>query len=537
MTPSEVNLGAVYTQPWVTEMLLDQVGYSADRDLTEGVLVEPCCGGGAFAIPIVDRLLQSAALHGVDPARLGSALVLADIDPSAVEASRLAVTATLRQRGVPRGTVDKLVDNWFRVTDFLSSNDGFPQADWVVGNPPYIRLEDVPGERRREYRALWSSMRGRADVFVGFWQAGLELLKPHGRIGFVCADRWMRNQYGRTLRHIVTTDYTIESILDLHDVDAFERRVDAYAAITVIRAESTTENQLSVGKLARSFRPTDAAALTDELVRGDYKERDKWRLWTVEQSSLSETGWMLGGPDASDPRLLAALPTLPETGVVVRGGIATGADEVFIVDGRVDVEAALLRPVVGPKDLIEGQLQWAGRYLIYPWTESRELIALDKYPRLAIYLHRHEQRLRERHVIRSRQNEDGWWRTIDREPVGGYSGKALLVPDIRERVEPVLDEGAHVPMHSLYRLTADGWDLDVLGGVLLSELVHTQMRSMSVSMASGRMRVSAQYLRRLRIPSVAQATPFAGELRSAFRSRDREAASVLVATIARAAST
>jgi adenine-specific DNA-methyltransferase len=378
-------------------------------------------------------------------------------------------------------------------------------------------------------------MRGRADVFVGFWQAGLQLLNPRGRIGFVCADRWMRNQYGATLRRIVTTDYAIESILDLHDVDAFERRVDAYAAITVIRAEAAPSARVDVGKLTSAFQPSDVDALSAELVSGKHAERARWHLWTIEQSSLSDKGWTLGGPDASDQRLLTALPTLPEAGVVVHGGIATGADDVFIVDRSVDIEAALLRPVVSPKDFVEGQLHWAGRYLLYPWTEDRTLIALEDYPRFATHLRPYEQRLRNRHVVRSRKDENGWWRTIDREPVDGYRGPALLVPDIRERVEPVLDEKAHVPMHSLYRLTADGWDLEVLGAILLSDLVHRQMRSMSVSMASGRMRVSAQYLRRLRIPSVAQLSPATDQLRSAFRARDRNAASELVEMIARAA--
>ncbi|MGH4015414.1 MAG: Eco57I restriction-modification methylase domain-containing protein [Pseudonocardiaceae bacterium] len=52
------------------------------------------------------------------------------------------------------------------------------------------------------YRSACPTMGGRADIYVGFYEVGLRSLRPGGRLGFICADRWMRNQYGHRLREL-----------------------------------------------------------------------------------------------------------------------------------------------------------------------------------------------------------------------------------------------------------------------------------------------------------------------------------------------
>lgn len=78
-------------------------------------------------------------------------------------------------------------------------------------------------------------MRGRADVYVGFIERGLGLLRQGGALAFICADRWMRNQYGANLREAVTSGFAVDAVISMHDVDAFESDVSAYPAIVVVR--------------------------------------------------------------------------------------------------------------------------------------------------------------------------------------------------------------------------------------------------------------------------------------------------------------
>lgn len=535
MSESVTQLGAVYTRRWAADLLLDRVGYDANADLTAGLLIEPCSGDGAFAVPIVERLLASASRLGTGPERLHENLLFVDIDPEAIAATRAAIAGVLLAHGVDDETSSSLLSAWTRMADFLLVAETLPEANWVVGNPPYLRVEDVPAERSLRYREKWTTMWGRADVYVGFWEAGLQLLADDGRIGFVCADRWMRNQYGQRLRALVSERHHLELVLDLHDVTTFQTKVDAYPALVVLSATPGRGAGVAtmIGRLRVPFTDDDVDALTTALDDPDGAESESFHVWPDSTRRFGSEGWTFPEPaDHEDVHArLEQLPKLSETGVTVRVGLATGADDAFIVRADVDVEPELLRPIVGPSDLVDGRLRWSGRQLLYPWTSLRELIDIDRYPRARAHLKQFETRLRSRHVVRSRKDRDGWWRTIDREPVLGYTGPALLIPDIRERVEPVLDRDAHFPMHSLYRITSDEWDLEVLGAVLMSEFVHLQMKAMSVPMASGRMRVSAQYLKRLRIPTSADVAPHAPELIDAFRRRDRDQASELLRVV------
>lgn len=113
--------------------------------------------------------------------------------------------------GFAANEADLLVMGWLRHGDFLLV-DMPSGVDLVVGNPPYIRLEHVEKQVAEAYRARWSTMRGRSDIYVGFYERALSSLAPGGRLGFICTDRWMNNAYGKNLREFMTSRYAIESV-------------------------------------------------------------------------------------------------------------------------------------------------------------------------------------------------------------------------------------------------------------------------------------------------------------------------------------
>jgi len=75
----------------------------------------------------------------------------------------------------------------------------------------------------------------RADLYVAFIEKSLTLLRPEGRLGFICADRWMKNRYGGPLRQMVSEGFHLESYVDFTECPAFFDDVDSYPAVSVIR--------------------------------------------------------------------------------------------------------------------------------------------------------------------------------------------------------------------------------------------------------------------------------------------------------------
>ena len=107
----------------------------------------------------------------------------------------------------------------------------------------------------------------------------------------------------------------------------------------------------------------------------------------------------------------------------------------------------------------------------------------------------------------------------------------LLVADLRHRVTPVLETEGLYPHHNLFWLTSDEWDLRTLGGLLLSDFGTLFVETYSPRMAGGALRVTAQYLRRIRVPkwsSINVETRSA--LATAFDERNIQAATEAAAT-------
>ena len=213
-----VDYGEVFTRRWVVELILDLVGYTADRDLAAQVVVEPSCGTGAFLLPIVDRLIESSTLHGHELRSIGDAVRAFDLLDANAEIARKAVARRLHEAGLSGEEPEEVARSWVTTGDFLLNDHPPGSADYVVGNPPYIRLESVSRPVMEAYRRVCPTMRGRSDIYVGFIERGLDLLKPKGVLGYICSDRWMRNQYGADLRELISGAYAVDTVITMHDV-------------------------------------------------------------------------------------------------------------------------------------------------------------------------------------------------------------------------------------------------------------------------------------------------------------------------------
>jgi hypothetical protein len=521
--------GVVYTKPWVVNLILDLVGYRAEADLAAMVAVEPAAGEGAFLVPMVRRLLASLQRHGRSIREAKRALLAYELDGEAVAWARDLVVAELARASVARREAEQAAAGWVVEGDYLLSSTTAPRADVIVGNPPYIRYDDLPEGAFAAYRAVCPTMVGRCDVYVGFIEAGLRQLKANGRLGFICADRWMRSAYGAELRRFVAENASVEAVIEMHDAPAFDDEVSAYPAVTVIRRGE--QGEALVASAGSSAGPLeDEPSLADAIVELAGKRRDGlpgFRATRLPGWYPGNSPWPWAEPEQLDliRRLEAACPPLEdeETGTRVGIGVATGADKVFITSDATVVEPDRLLPLAMAQDTRTGTVQWSGRYLVDPWGPDGRLVNLDEYPKLAAYYAANAATLKHRNV--ARRHQAGWYRTIDRVAHSLLTRDKLYFPDMKLQANPVLDRGETYPHHNVYFIVSDTWDLEVLGGLLLSKVAEMFVASYCVKMRGGTLRFQAQYLRRIRVPQLdALGEELRERLRNAFRQRDRQAA-------------
>ncbi|WP_437781258.1 Eco57I restriction-modification methylase domain-containing protein [Sorangium sp. So ce1097] len=515
--------GVVLTKPHVVSLILDLAGYTEDRDLASLSLLEPACGHGAFLVPAAERLIASARRHGRDARDIESAIRSYDVARDHVDRARLAVAGALARLGLPLDDARRLSEAWIAHGDFLLTGQG-RRFDAVVGNPPYIRIEQLSPELQEEYRERYSSLYDRADLYVAFIERGLDLLAPGGVLSFICADRWTLNRYGAPLRRMLSRWYQVRCYIDLHSASPFESEVVAYPSIFAVSRGKT--GSVPVATLSTAS-PEECEAASSALQRAEGGAPERCPGVTVAEYPSWFDGddpWVLSSPEHLEAlrSLEARFSPIEEVGGTRVGiGVATGSDRIYIVRGDVDIERDRLVPLVMRDDIEDGRIRDAGRFVINTFGDDGKVVRLEAYPRLAAYLRAHEAEIRKRYI--AQKSAASWFRTIDRVHPELASAPKLLIPDIAGSNEVVHEEGRFHPHHNLYFITSEGWDLEALGGLLGSRVALFFVWSYAVKMRGGYLRFQAQYLRRIRLPAPESVgEDVKRDLRSAFRRRDFE---------------
>jgi Eco57I restriction-modification methylase len=496
--PPARERGAVYTRSETVDFILNLAGYTSDKPLHRYTLLEPSFGTGDFLVRAVERLITSyRRTNGLNTAvaDLRDAIAGVEIDPAAAEITVKLLTELLSRVGFNQEQICALLGAWLRNDDFLLA-DIRSRFDFVVGNPPYVRQEMIPARLMAEYRSRYDTIYDRADLYIPFIERGLKLLNNGGTLGFICADRWMKNKYGGPLRALVAVDYHLKYYVDMVDTQAFHSDVSAYPAIFVISRERG-------GKTRIAHRPKVEAPILNRLASVLSGGEGSASVPVVEVGNVinGSEPWILDSLDQLNivRRLEASFPLLEEVGCKVGIGVATGADKAYIASfNDLDVESDRKLPLVTTKDIVSGSVHWLGLGVVNPFNADGTLVDLDSYPKLKKYIEERRAVIAERNC--ARRNPSSWYRTIDRINPLLLKEKKLLIPDIKGKANVVYEAGEYYPHHNLYYITSSDWDLRALQAVLLSGIARLFVGVYSTQMRGGYLRYQAQYLRRIRLP-------------------------------------
>ena len=459
--------GDVFTSPHVVRFMLDMVNYRSERDLSQVTILEPSCGEGEFLEDIARRILESAKTFHFDANEAFCKNVRAyDIDGKKIDKCR----SRLHQMGF------KTTDESIIEADFLK--ESIENVDIVVGNPPYIRYENIPEDMIGFIRNNYKTFHYRCDLYVPFFEKTLSLLKPDGKHCFICSNRWFKNEYGKKLRKYVADHFALQTIINLEHANAFQEEVLAYPAITFIKKENARD----------SFNYVDCNEV--ETIRQiDYETRKmpKGADWTESFNDI-----------AMNP----SYQTIEQQGFSIGIGVATGADAVFISQELPNmVERELIMPGINARDLRGNRFQWQGEYLLNPYNADGTLVNLADYPRASAYLESHREKLSARHIAKKAPSR--WYKTIDRISPALMSKPKILLPDMSGNTFVFVDDGNFYPLHNIYYITgSSSIKLRLLAAFLMSDFVRKQLSSVTNHMNGGFSRWQSQHLRKLRLPNL-----------------------------------
>ena len=523
--------GEVFTRPEVVAYMIDAVRQCGSFKSLLGLRVlEPSCGDGAFALPLVDAWLAERPDFESDAAE--TFLCACDISQGNVEKLRDTLKDRLVVAGCPAVRADALLSRWLVCDDFLL-HDFKAAFDIVIGNPPYIRFDDISAAKQREYRAQFPSFAERCDIYVPFFEKSLALLSDRGVFSFICTNRFTKSSYGKQLRRLIADRYHVALYLNMEHSHPFVEEVSAYPAIYVIDRNRERETYSATVDAA------DAATLNRVRIGTGKNELNVFPKWYEGDAPWISTDCR--ERETAD-RIATTFPTITDSaeGTAIGIGVASGADDVYVNAQRTaDIERSCLLPLVASEDIHGGRISWDERYLLNPYDDDddRRMRDLDRYPLAAAYLDSHSRKLKARYCARKHPHD--WYRTLDRVKYSLLRSPKILIPDIQMGGNVALDEsGSYYPHHNVYWITSTKWNLKALCALLRSSFVTSQIRNVSVQMRGGSIRYQAQNLRNVHIPAWSSLDEDDVErLVSAYEAHDADRLDAVVDAVVREATT
>ena len=469
------NHGLVLTKPLVVEKMLDLAGYSATIDLSKLRITEPSAGDGAFAISILNRLHASSIKFGFNFQEALSNITLYELDPVMVDMLSERIDEALKQISAIRP------ESMIRCEDYLLCAS--TPSDIVIGNPPYVRHENIPEGKKVVYRKLFRTFTHRSDLYIAFFEKGLKQLKPNGKLSFITSNRWLKNQYGKNLRDLISSNYRLDEVIDLEGTNPFEEEVLAYPAITTITKAYS-------GEMPGYYQINDLARL-ENFTTNNKPSRTL---------NIRASNWFATANNGEKHE--GNLDTILNQGFKIGIGVATGSDRVFIRKDFTElIEKELLLPILLSKDLRGDKLEWGGNYILNPFGANGGLIDLEKFPKAKAYLLSNQNILNKRHV--TQKNHKNWYKTIDKIQRDLTFRDKIILPDMSGNTSIFIDKGEFYPHHNLYYITGKNKkQLTLLAALLMSDFVKDQLLEFGNKMNGGYARWQSQNLKKLQVPII-----------------------------------
>lgn len=292
------NAGRVYTPDDIVIEILDLAGYLGENILKRHV-IDNSCGDGAFLCKIVERYCQACNrqnlkrdleefIHGIE------------IDPDECAKCRARLDSVAASFGITGVSWD------VRCADALTVSQYDGKMDFVLGNPPYIRVHNL-GTSFDSVKSFKFAQEGMTDLYLVFYEIGLNMLKDHGILGYITPSSFFNSLAGNVFRRHIVDRNLLVKIADLGHYQVFE--ATTYTAIVILE-KSRTEKGVKVYNYGGELN------FIDKLYTEDFYIDDKFFFST--KHNLEE--------------LKQILVDRYEKNFEVKNGFATLSDSFFIGD-------------------------------------------------------------------------------------------------------------------------------------------------------------------------------------------------------------
>ncbi len=276
----------------------------------------------------------------------------------------------------------------FEFPEILDDDGNFKGFDLIIGNPPYIRQEELK-ELKPHLAKNYKVYKGTSDIYTYFYELGFNVLKDNGVLSYITSNKYTRAGYGEALREFLLKNVKFLEYTDLNGIKVFDSAtVDT--SILCFEKSKSKDNKFKYLALSNEILKT----CTYDI--GLYKDFAEF-----SQNSLSKESFTFS--DENTSALKAKIerigtPLKEWHGLNIYRGILTGYNEAFIIttekrneilanckdEAEKERTAKLIRKMLRGRDIKRYSYEWAGLWVIGTFPSLK--IDIEQYPALKQYL-------------------------------------------------------------------------------------------------------------------------------------------------------
>ena len=388
---------------------------------------------------------------------------------------------------------------FFSAEWMFNVKDGF---DIIIGNPPYIQLQNNGGELNKLYAPCgFQSFASTGDIYCLFYERGWQLLKDNGHLCFITSNKWMRAGYGEKLRTFFANNTDPKLMIDFGGVKIFESATVDTNILLYEKSKNTHHTRCAVTNKQNKDSINNLSVFVQQQgTFCDFSGGDSWVILSPIEQSIKRKIEAVGTP-------------LKDWDINIYRGVLTGCNEAFIIstekrneilanckteDERKRTEE-LIRPILRGRDIKRYGYEWADLWLINTHNGVKGRIPrvrIEDYPAVKAHLDQFWDKIKDR-----ADQGDTPYNLRNCAYLEEFSKPKIIYNDIAQTLSFALSKDGEFLNNTAYFFGS--YDISLLSylqAVLNSDLIDWYYRTISVQLGEKAVRMFSIYVLKIPIP-------------------------------------